>query len=94
LEASLGWVQEHEGVHEILNLGESRTVALTEMISVIGEELGIEPRIRRLPEQPGDVDRTFADISKARKILGYDPQWDFREGIRTFLEWLEAQDRM
>jgi len=94
LEASLGWVHEHEGVHEILNLGESRTVALREMISVIGEELGIEPRIRRLPEQPGDVDRTFADISKARNILGYDPQWDFREGIRTFLEWLEAQDRI
>ena len=93
LEASLGWVHDHEAVHEILNLGESRTVALREMISVIGEELGIEPRIRCLPEQPGDVERTFADISKARKILGYDPQWDFREGIRTFLKWLEAEDR-
>ncbi len=93
LEASLDWVGEHEGVHEILNLGESRTVGLKEMISVLGEELGIEPRIRRLPEQPGDVVRTFADISKAREVLGYDPQWEFREGIRAFLDWLEAENR-
>ena len=82
---------DHEGVHEIVNLGESRTIALREMIAVLGEETGVTPRIRRLPDQPGDVVRTFADISKARAMLGYDPQWDFRQGIRAFIEWYSGE---
>lgn len=87
VEAALEWVREREGVHEVVNLGESRTIGLGEMIRVLGEEMGVEPRIRPLPEQPGDVVRTFADISKARGLLGYDPKWEFREGIRAFLKW-------
>jgi UDP-glucuronate 4-epimerase len=75
-----------------VNLGESRTVELREMIQVLAEELGVEPRIRRLPMQPGDVQRTFADISRARELLGYDPDWDFRDGIRRFLDWLRTVD--
>jgi UDP-glucuronate 4-epimerase len=58
------------------------------MIQVVAEEMGIEPRIRLSPEQPGDVVRTFADISKARGLLGYDPKWEFRDGIRAFVKWL------
>ena len=80
LDGARRWVGENEGAHEIVNLGESRTVSLKEMIRVLGEEMGIEPRIRRLPEQPGDVVRTFADISKARTVLGYDPKWEFQGG--------------
>jgi UDP-glucuronate 4-epimerase len=91
LEGALDWVGRHEGAHEIVNLGESRTVSLSEMIRVLGEEMGVEPRIRTLPEQPGDVARTYADISKARAILGYDPKWEFREGIRSFIRWLRGQ---
>lgn len=91
LEGSLRWVADHEGVHEIVNLGESRTIALKEMISILGEETGVTPRIRHLPDQPGDVVRTFADISKARAVLGYDPQWDFRQGIRAFIEWYSGE---
>jgi UDP-glucuronate 4-epimerase len=88
VEGAIRWVDENEGACEVVNLGESRTVGLKEMIRVLGEEMGIEPRIRQLPMQPGDVRRTFADISKARRLLGYDPQWEFRAGIRTFLDWL------
>jgi len=87
IEAALGWVGENEGVHEIVNLGESRTISLKEMIQVLAEEMGVEPKIRSLPDQPGDVARTFADISKARRVLGYDPKWEFRDGIRAFLRW-------
>jgi UDP-glucuronate 4-epimerase len=76
---------------EIINLGESRTVTLSEMIDVIGSEMGVTPDIDSQPMQPGDVDRTYADISKARELLGYDPQWDFREGVREFLGWLDEQ---
>ncbi len=52
------------------------------------EALGVEPRIRRLPAQPGDVARTFASIDKARSLLGYDPRVPIEEGIRRFVRWL------
>ena len=88
LERGLGFATEHESEYEIVNLGESRTVQLSEMIQVLSEEMNVEPRIRQLPDQPGDVVRTYADISKARSLLGYDPQTDFREGVRKFIEWM------
>jgi len=88
VDGALRWTAEHEGGFDIVNLGESRTVELREMIDVLGEEMGVEPRIRRLPMQPGDVERTFADISKAKRLLGYEPRWSFRNGIREFLTWL------
>ncbi len=84
----LAWVEANPGGYEIVNLGESRTISLAEMIRVVGEEMGVEPRIRRLPMQPGDVERTYADVSKARRLLGYDPRWEFQEGVRAFVEWL------
>jgi UDP-glucuronate 4-epimerase len=89
LDGALEWVQRNEGVHEIVNLGESRTVSLKEMIQVLAEEMGVQPRVHVLPEQPGDVARTYADISKAREILGYAPAWEFREGIRSFVRWFD-----
>jgi len=76
-------------VFDIVNLGENRTVSLGEMIETIGEVAGIEPEIERLPMQPGDVERTYADISKARELLSYDPQTGFREGVQLFLDWYE-----
>jgi len=88
VEGAIRWVHENEGAFEIINLGESRTIELREMIRVVGEEVGIEPRIQRFPMQPGDVERTFADISKARRLLGYDPKWEFRDGVREFVRWL------
>jgi UDP-glucuronate 4-epimerase len=90
VDGAIRWVRENDGAFEIINLGESRTVELREMIRVVGEEMGIEPRIRRLPVQPGDVERTFADISKARSLLGYDPRWEFRAGVREFVKWLRS----
>jgi len=90
LDGAIRWVAENGGAFEVVNLGESRTIGLTEMIRVVGEEMGIEPRIRRLPAQPGDVERTYADITKARRILGYAPRWEFREGIREFVRWLRG----
>jgi UDP-glucuronate 4-epimerase len=91
VEGALDFARREEARFEIFNLGESRTVSLTEMIQVVGEEMGVEPRIRRLPMQPGDVLRTWADVSRARELLGYDPRTDFREGIRRFVEWFRAE---
>jgi UDP-glucuronate 4-epimerase len=77
--------------YEVFNLGESRTVELRELISLLEKELGREALIDRQPLQPGDVPQTFADITKARRLLGYNPQTDIAEGIRRFVEWFKAR---
>jgi UDP-glucuronate 4-epimerase len=73
--------------YEVINLGESRTVELRELISLIEKELGMDATIDRQPLQPGDVPQTFADITKARRILGYDPRVPIEEGIHRFVQW-------
>lgn len=77
--------------YEVINLGESRTVELRELISLLEVELGARAQIDRQPPQPGDVPQTYADISRARKLLGYDPQTDIETGIRRFVEWFRSQ---
>ncbi|TGC10617.1 GDP-mannose 4,6-dehydratase [Methanolobus halotolerans] len=73
--------------YEIINLGNSEVVELRYLIKVIEESLGKKARIRQLPDQPGDVPITYADISKARSLIGYNPQVKIEEGIRRFVEW-------
>src|SRR5215207_7313172 len=79
--------------YEVFNLGESRTVELRELIGLLEKELGREAIIDRQPAQPGDVPQTFADISKARRLLGYDPQTPIEEGIRRFVQWFKGSDK-
>jgi UDP-glucuronate 4-epimerase len=55
--------------------------------------LGKKAEIERLPDQPGDVPQTYADISKARRVLGYEPKVPFEEGLRAFVEWLRDGGR-
>ena len=57
------------------------------MINTIGKVLNKKPKIKQMSMQPGDVDRTYADITKAKKILGYEPKTKFEEGIKKFVEW-------
>ena len=92
VEGSLDYGRANPGCYEVLNLGESRTVTLSEMIEVLSEALGVQPRIRRLPSQPGDVDRTYADVSRARELVGYEPTTEFKDGIHRFVAWLR-EDR-
>ena len=77
--------------YEVINLGESRTVELRELISLLEKELEANAIIDRKPLQPGDVPQTFADITKARRILGYDPQTQIEDGIRKFVEWFRTK---
>ena len=72
---------------EIFNLGESQTVKLSELITLIENALGKQAIIDRQPLQPGDMPITFADISKARKMLGYNPQVKVEKGIPLFVDW-------
>jgi UDP-glucuronate 4-epimerase len=73
--------------YEVINLGESRTVELRELISLLEQALDRHAEIDRQPLQPGDVTQTFAEIGKARRLLGYDPQTQIEEGIKKFVEW-------
>ena len=77
----------NEKVYEILNIGNSSPTSLKEMINTIARVLEVEPKIKQLPMQPGDVDRTYADITKAKKLIGYEPKTTFEEGIRKFINW-------
>jgi UDP-glucuronate 4-epimerase len=73
--------------YEVINLGESRTVELRELISLLEKTLGCKAQIDWQPAQPGDVPQTFADIAKARRLLNYDPQTKIEDGIRKFVNW-------
>ncbi len=72
---------------DIFNLGGSQTVTLNELIATIEEAVGRKAIVNELPEQPGDVPLTSADVSKARRLLGFKPTTTIREGVPRFVEW-------
>lgn len=89
---SANYVENHNDVYEIINLGNSSPVSLLEMINAIGKAVDVEPKIQQLPMQPGDVDRTYSDISKAKRLLGYEPHTSFEEGIKKFVDWYRNRE--
>src|ERR1051326_5285766 len=86
--AAMGYDQSD---YEVFNLGESRTVELNELIGLLEKELGTKAIVNREPPQPGDVPQTFADITKARKLLGYNPQTQIEDGLHRFVEWFRTK---
>jgi UDP-glucuronate 4-epimerase len=80
--------------YDIFNLGESQTTELKNLISAIEHALGKKAKINQLPEQAGDMPLTYADISRARKLLGYNPTTKLSEGLPKFIDWfLQTQTR-
>ena len=77
--------------YEIFNLGESQTIKLSKMIFTLENALNLKAKKKQFPFQPGDVNITYADISKSRKILGYNPQTKFNDGISKFIEWIKRK---
>ncbi len=77
---------------DVLNIGAGRPITVNRLVDLLGEALGLEPAIQSLPEQPGDVPRTWADISEARAVLGYEPAVSIEDGLRRFVAWLHEQD--
>jgi UDP-glucuronate 4-epimerase len=73
--------------YRIYNLGESATISLSDLIGLLEEATGIRAKRRFLPVQPGDVHVTFADITRARAEIGYDPKIPVMEGITRFVRW-------
>jgi UDP-glucuronate 4-epimerase len=85
---------EYEGpLFDIFNLGESETIQLKDLIVAIENALGKRAKINQLPEQPGDMPLTCADISKARKLLGYNPTAKFSDGLPKFIDWFLHNQR-
>ncbi len=72
---------------EIINLGESQTTSLKQLVGIIEENLNKKAILQKLPFQPGDVEITYADVSKAQRLLDYNPSTDIKWGIKKFVEW-------
>ncbi|MFC5468121.1 GDP-mannose 4,6-dehydratase [Cohnella suwonensis] len=89
---SIRYVEEHADVYEIVNLGGNRTVSLSELVELLENELGKPAILNRLPLQPGDVHSTWADLTKAQALLGYEPQTSIEEGIRKFIAWYRSDE--
>ena len=84
---SITHIESQNQVYEIINLGESQVINLNEMVETIENELEKKSIKKNLPLQPGDVEKTNANIQKAKTIIGYQPRTHFQNGIKKFVEW-------
>lgn len=83
-----------DSMYELFNLGNSETVSLSELVSHLEKVLGVRAIRDPQPDQLGDMPQTWADISKARALLGYKPCTEFREGLQRFALWLRSADQL
>jgi nucleoside-diphosphate-sugar epimerase len=88
--SAISYLNEGHGIYEIVNLGNHVPVRLSDLIALIESTSSRKFEINRLPMQPGDVDLTFADISKAKQMLGYNPNTSLSDGLSHFKDWFEA----
>jgi UDP-glucuronate 4-epimerase len=92
--AAITWTATAPVGVETFNLGGNRSIATEAMVAEIARALAVDPKIEWAPMQPGDVQRTAADLTKSGAILGYTPKTPFAEGIRRFIRWFrEAYGR-
>jgi len=82
----------NDSMYEIINLGNNRTVQLLELVEAIEKASGIKADKTHVPEIPGDVEQTWADVSKANKLLDYSPNYDLEKGLKNFAEWYKANE--
>lgn len=91
IRSALALARDQAGLFEVVNLGGGDPVTLADLITLVGEEMGIEPAIEPLPMQTGDVRRTWADLARARALLDYEPEVPLRDGVRRFVRWFEEE---
>lgn len=87
IQGAINYLNAHQGVYETINLGNNQPVKLTDMIIAIEKATGVKANIKQLPMQAGDVDITFANIEKAKRLMRYNPQYSFEEGVQNFVDW-------
>lgn len=90
---SMEYLFKNKNIYEILNLGNSNAVSLKEMVETIENEFNIKAKKEYLPMQAGDVEKTYADISKAKQLIGYSPSIIFSERIKRFVKWYGKGER-
>jgi UDP-glucuronate 4-epimerase len=90
---AIDYINSHD-CYEIINLGEARTITLRQMVNILLEEMDMKADYKFVSRQPGDAEITYADISKAKRLLNYKPETDFREGIRKFVIWFKQKNRL
>jgi UDP-glucuronate 4-epimerase len=90
--ASIKTVAANDNLFEVINLGDSNKVTLKELVCIIEESIGKKAKLEFLPNQKGDVPVTYADISKAEKLVGYKPKINIEDGIKLFMEWYRAKE--
>lgn len=88
---AIAYVTGRARVYEIINLGNHSPVLLRDMISTLEKVMERRVIIHQQPMQPGDVQQTYADITKARQLLGYEPATRFEEGLKAFINWYRKQ---
>jgi UDP-glucuronate 4-epimerase len=93
IEGTLAALHYDGPLFDVFNLGENETIELRQLIGAIERSLGKKAKINQLPEQPGDVPLTCADISKAKKLLGYNPRTKLDQGLPKFVEWYRTTKR-
>ena len=84
---SIQYLETNDNVYEIINLGESEVITLREMLTTLENKIGKKAIKKILPMQPGDVQKTNADITKAKALIGYKPTTNFQNGTKKFVEW-------
>jgi UDP-glucuronate 4-epimerase len=90
--AAVKYIIDHKKVYEIINLGNNRPVKLIELVNTMADILNIKPKIKYEDKKPGDVDATFADIEKAKRMLGYNPTTKLSAGLKKFIGWYRFQE--
>ncbi|AOY52890.1 GDP-mannose 4,6-dehydratase [Clostridium perfringens] len=88
IQSAINYVNNEEKIFDIFNLGGDKTISLIEMVETIENSLDKKAILNKMPIQPGDVNRTCADISYSNKILGYSPKIKFEDGIDSFISWI------
>lgn len=91
IEGIIAALQYDKTLYEVINLGNGNAVSLNEMVQCLGNVMQKKVLIERLPDQLGDVPQTFADISKARHLLGYEPQISLAQGLQQYVAWWRQQ---
>ena len=89
IQGIMGAIEYSATPFEVINLGESRTITVSRLIELLEDAIGKKAIIDRQPDQPGDMPRTHADITRARELLGYNPTTQIESGITKFVEWLK-----
>ena len=92
--SALQYCLQNTGVYTTVNLGNNKPVKLDELVEIIYDAMGKEKNVVHEPMQPGDVDITFADISKAGRLLNYKPATDMATGIKKFIDWYNAHNKL